>query len=79
MAVTTVYTDLEVPPGPRGISQLPKPPGEWICFVPMGAGVPLGFGPISFGGGGLDTLQMVLVLSPMPPRSCWALAGGETQ
>uniref|UniRef100_A0A8C3BND5 C-type lectin domain-containing protein n=1 Tax=Cairina moschata TaxID=8855 RepID=A0A8C3BND5_CAIMO len=26
MAVTTIYTDLEVPPGPRGIPQLPKPP-----------------------------------------------------
>lgn len=78
MALTTVYTDLELPPGPRGIPQLPKPPGEWICFIPMGAGIPLGFGPIFFRGGGLDALQTVLVLSLVPLWSCWALEwGGE--
>ncbi|XP_068520239.1 uncharacterized protein [Anas acuta] len=38
MALTTVYTDLELPPGPRGIPQLPKPPGRWWYWVIMGTG-----------------------------------------
>eukprot|EP00075_Anas_platyrhynchos_P036912 XP_027326165.1 uncharacterized protein LOC101800394 isoform X1 [Anas platyrhynchos] len=42
MALTTVYTDLELPPGPRGIPQLPKPPGpvaghRWYWVI-MGTG-----------------------------------------
>eukprot|EP00075_Anas_platyrhynchos_P036869 XP_027326122.1 asialoglycoprotein receptor 2-like isoform X2 [Anas platyrhynchos] len=38
MALTTVYTDLELPPGPRGIPQLPKPPGRRWYWVIMGTG-----------------------------------------
>ncbi|XP_071881030.1 C-type lectin domain family 4 member E-like isoform X2 [Anas platyrhynchos] len=42
MALTTVYTDLELPPGPRGIPQLPKPHGpvaghRWYWVI-MGTG-----------------------------------------
>ncbi|XP_068520225.1 uncharacterized protein [Anas acuta] len=39
MSLTTVYTDLELPPGPRGIPQLPKPPGRWWYWVILGAGL----------------------------------------
>ncbi|XP_035169975.1 asialoglycoprotein receptor 2-like, partial [Oxyura jamaicensis] len=38
MAVTTVYTDLEVPPGPGGIPQLPKPPGRRWYWAILGTG-----------------------------------------
>nr|XP_038043844.1 killer cell lectin-like receptor subfamily B member 1A isoform X6 [Anas platyrhynchos] len=39
MALTTVYTDLELPPGPRGIPQLSKPPRRWWYWVILGAGL----------------------------------------
>uniref|UniRef100_A0A8B9BI30 C-type lectin domain-containing protein n=1 Tax=Anser brachyrhynchus TaxID=132585 RepID=A0A8B9BI30_9AVES len=38
MAVTTVYTDLEMPQGPGGIPQLPKPPGRRWYWAILGAG-----------------------------------------